>query len=125
MGKVKRKLRVCVWNECEGMDWQDEAKKEGEEPKEPKWILKISGKLVDVRRSSCPVAKLIDFGQPEDSQKLDDTRKFTSLVNSIAVEIQPGEGASSQESDRTEVRLTKLLLLGELISADSHSGRVL
>ena len=47
MAKVRRKLRVSVWNECEGQDWQD-AKVEDEEPKQPKWTLKISGKLVDV-----------------------------------------------------------------------------
>lgn len=54
VGKIRRKLRVCVWNECEGMEWQAQAnggvkEEEESEQKKPQWTLKISGKLLDVR----------------------------------------------------------------------------
>lgn len=58
----------------------------------------------------CFNSRLIDM-QSEDSEKLGDSRKFTTLVHSIAVEIQPEEGSSTQESDRTEVRIVGLCSL--------------
>ena len=48
VAKVRRKLRVCVWSEMENLE--PKAEGEGDETldKKSQWMLKISGKLVNV-----------------------------------------------------------------------------